>query len=85
MGKVKLTKKMYKCAALLKPGTTNTLILKSQWGCNFWTAQSRLKRLKSLKVIETEIAHDPVTGRFSGIDIIRINPFTERGADTEDD
>lgn len=85
MGKVKLTKKMYRCAALLKTGATDTEILRKKWGCNFWTAQSRLKRLKSMKVIETEIAHDPVTGRFSGINIIKINSFTQRGANTEDD
>jgi len=70
---------MYKCARFLTRGLTDTDSLAKKWGCNFWTAQFRIKRLKEIGVIETIIARDPNTGKFSGIEIIRINPFTRKG------
>lgn len=82
---IKLTRKMYRCAMLLKKGSTDTKLLSRKWGCNFWTAQFRLKRLKMLGVIETEISRDNRTGKFSGIEIIKINPFTLRNNGGDND
>jgi len=76
---IELTQKMYKCACLLTKGFTDTDSLAKKWGCNFWTAQFRIKRLKEIGVIETIIARDPNNGKFAGIEIIKLNPFMKRG------
>jgi len=75
---IELNNKMYKCAILLQKGITDTGVLSKKWSCNFWTAQSRLKRLKVLNVIETRIVRNQLTGKFSGIEILKINEFALR-------
>ncbi len=76
---IQLTKKMHNCARSLAKGLTDTDSLAKKWGCNFWTAQFRIKRLKEIGVIEAIIARDQNTGKFNGIEIIKINSFTLKG------
>ena len=75
---IKLSKKLYSSARTLEKGKVyHAEKLAKLWSIKIWNCRFRLKKLKSMKVIETEVWRDP-NGKFSGFRIISINPF-EKG------